>query len=796
MKPTANDLASAVAALYGKPRLDPDLALLKRMLDMAQLQIAGARPLSYAQLLSGCVAAGWRPDERWLAEHHAAAAKALRAPGAADADVLLQLLSALSAPQLAPRAGSDGAYMAARDALLCEVAQRLLLEPAVRTLAAQPDVLMEAVRQVVVQGARPAGQWAQQVMHLTGGMVQQLSTRGLACAAEGLALLRAAPSASLTDALLTQAGKYGTESYDPRHLGLLLGGVHTLQQVASAADAGRQQLQAAEDSKAGALTAEAQEAWGRAHAAFLPQCLDVLSTYTPAQVIMVTGSVVAYVMAQPAGALQAVDAPWLSGLLGALLQCRTSGALPPPSLLVDLLRLGSRVLGGSEDGGIAAMASADTTRSSSTADNGCVASMLLSYVQLSLTDLAAAAAEDVDWPLLLRAALAAGVCPETSVLQKYAAALAERLYGMLNKGTGSKDQLSGAVRTLEEAITSTLQPALPWVPAGGLLPRVLESPALLQACSPRQLALLCTYATQSGLGSQRMWEHVRAEVQARGESLSAARGNAAAAADYFSVCYALEVAGCSMAGSGLANGVRTWLGQLQDLHSSEGPSMAPLQALHVLWVAHRLGDLALAPPGVWAALHAATDSQLQLLLSYQLAQLVELRAAAAAAGLPLPPVVEGYTVRVLGALGARQQAHPGAGAGAAAASDATLLGLASVRALAYLPAEVQGGSVGALLAHSLSFFEADSSTGAATTGGRVSGLSAADAATWAAAVERLQSALGGPPASTLSLRQLRGVVGALAAHAPAATPLAGTKGAGEGAGAGSLGLHETVAVSA
>ncbi len=774
MKPTINNLASAVAALYGKPRPSPDHVLLKRMLDMAQPHMAGARPLSYAQLLAGCVAAGWRPDDRWLAEHHAAAAKALRAPGASDADVLLQLLSALSAPQLAPQASSDRTYLAARHDLLLEVAQCTLQEPALASLAAEPDLLVGAVRQLVVQGARPAEQWVQQLVTLTHDLIPQLSARGLAYAAESLALLGAAAPAPFLDALLTQAGKYDMASYDPSELGLLLGGVHRLQ--------------------AGAMSVQAHEVWGRAQATFLPHCLDVLPTYTHAQAGMVAGSVVASVIDRPAGGATVVDAPWLSGLLGALPQCGTPGALPPPpALLVDLLRLGTRVLGGKEEGGSAAMAAADQTQSSS-GEEGRARELLLGYVQQSLSDLAAAATDDVDWPLLLRTALAAGVRPEGDVLQKYAASLAEKIYGTVRSNSASKEQLSSAVGTLEEAIELALMPALPWVPIGGLLPGLLADPKLLQACSPRQLALLCTYATQSGLGTQRMWERVGAEVQARGEALLGARGDASAAAGCAAIWYALKVAGCSVAGMGEGSTVRTWLeGQLRqmDAGGSEGPGMTLLQALYVLWVAHRLGSLSLVPPGVWAAVHAATDDQLQLLLPFQLAQLVELRAAAAADGLQLPLTPDGYVARVLGALGARPQAR--AGAGAAAGSDADLLtGLAAIRALAYLPAEELGGGCSKLLSQSLSFFELGSSAGAATFGGRVSGLSAADVATWASTVEGLQSALGSTPAPTLSLGQLRGVVGAIAV--PAANPSASTKGGGEGAGAGSLSLRETATV--
>ncbi len=761
MKPTVNDLASAVAALYGKPRPSPDHALLKRMLDMAQPQMAGARPLSYAHLLSGCVAAGWRPYDRWLAEHHAVATKALRAPGAADADTLLQLLRALSSPQLAPQAGSDRAYMTARNDLLSEVAERLLQKPARASLAANPDELVGAVRQVVVQGARPDGQWVQRVTDLVLELLPRLSFQGLANTVEGLALLGAAPPASFLDAVLTQAGKYDMASYDSGQLGLLLGGVHRL--------------------KAGALSAEAQEVLDRAHAAFLSQCLHALPAYTPAQAVMVAGSVVAFQLAQPAGGSQAVvDARWLASLVGALQQRLTSGVLPPPALLVDLLRLGSRVLSGGKKGGTAATKPADrsysSSSSSSSKDEGGAKSTLIDYVQQSLSQLAAAGTDNVDWPQLLRAALAAGVLPDGEVLQKYVTSLAEQLYGTVRLISASKDQLNGAVSILEEAITSALMPSLPWVPASGLLPRVLEAPALLQACSPRQLALLCTYAAHSGLGSQLLWERVGAEVRARGEVQSATRcgGSGSAAADYFAVCYALEVAGYGVAGTGQGAQMHTWLeGQLRALDDGgrDGPSMLPLQALHVLWVAHRLGDLSLVPPGVWAAVHAATDGELLLLLPYQLAQLVELRAAAAAAGLQLPPAPDSYTERVLEAL-LRPESRPDSDSGA------QLQGVAAARAVAYLPAGELGGVWKKLVPRAKALLDKGGAAGSVSGGGGVTRLSAADWQAWVLSVERLRSTLGGFSACALSPGQLAGVARALVAPEARAAD-----GAGRGASA-------------
>ncbi len=771
MKPTVNDLASAVAALYGKPRPSPD-QLLKRMLDMAQPHMAGARPLSYAQLLAGCVAAGWRPDDRWLAEHHAAAAKALRAPGAADADVLLQLLSALSAPKLAPQASSDHIYLAAREELVLEMAQRLLQEPAVRTLAAKPDLLVDAVRQVVVQGARPSEHWTQQLIALMQGLIPQLNPKGLATAAESLALLGAAPPASFLTALLAQAGKYDMASYDQAELGLLLGGVHRL--------------------KVGALSAKAQEVWGRAHAAFLPHCLAVLPTYPPAQASMVAGSVVAFQLAQPAGGLQAGQAPWLSGLLGALPQCRACGALPPPALLVDLLRLGSRVLGGREDGGIA-------SAGSWIPDASTLTSQLLEYVQQSLSDLAASEVytASADWPLLLRAATDAGLRLETPILQQYSASLIQPLYDMVKGGEVSREQLSSAIDALTEAIASALLPALPWVPegsAGALLLRVLEAPALLRACSARQLALLCTYATQSGLGTQRMWERVGEEVGVRVTDLLLAGGSAL---DFFAVQYGLKVAGDSVAAGvqreqqGWDVGLELGLQQLQGLSSSSGePTVPPLQALHVLWVAHRLGCLPQVAPGVWAAAHAATDDQLRLLLPYQLAQLVELRAAAAAEGLQLPPAPEGYTARVLHAL--LQRPNPGSGTGATSANDTQLVqGIAAVRALAYLPGqELEEGWEALVSAARLVFERPDCKYDCSAS--RVTGLSAADVAAWACSVERLWRTPDGSVIRVLSVQQLRGLVKVLAA--PAAASEASAKAMGKHVDSWLLGDPGTIKV--
>ncbi len=800
MKPTANDLASAVAALYGKPRPKPDLALLKRMLDMAQPQMASARPLSYAQLLTGCAAAGWRPDDRWLAEHHTSAAKALRAPCAADADVLLQLLNAMSAPQLAPQAGSISTYLDARDALLLVVTQGLLREPALASLAAQPDVLVGAVRLVAVLGVRPDGQWVQQLVTLTQGLVPQLSSKGLASAAEGLALLRSAPPASFLNALLLQADTYDLVSYDARDLGLLLGGVHRLQ--------------------AGALSAEAQEVWGRAHHAFLPQCLHVLPSYTPAQAAMVAGSVVAFQLALPAGRVPAVDAPWLSGLLRAL-QCHIPSALPPPALLLDLLRLGSRVLDGRKDGGTVASGPGDmSTRNSSSSSSssrgaeGGARELLLSYVEHSLTHLAAAGAETArvqgqaatsylppDWRTLVRLAVSAGVRPNTAVLQQYTNAVVKYVGGVVSSSYVAEEDLSAALVALEEAITLVLLPALPWVPTDGLLPGVLADPKLLQACSPRRLALLCTYATQSQLGSQRMWERVGEEVRVRGVDVLLAGGSAL---DLFAIHYGMEMAGGSVAvgaqpeqrgrGVWLERGLQQMRGL--DSSGSSQPSVNPLQALHVLWAAHRMGDLQLVPPGVWAAAHAATDDQLQLLLPYQLAQLVELRTAAGAEGLQRPPSPDGYTARVLRALlqrgntGARQ----GVAAGSISSETRQAQGLAAARALAYLPAQELGEDWESLVPHVHTLYDGGERAGAPSCcGGRLTSLSAADVVGWILAVERLHSPHGRGSTASLSLRQLQGVCKAL--QQPAAVgSTASNRGAGSGGGVTELPLPQVTKV--
>ncbi len=768
MKPTVSDLASAVAALYTKPRTKPNLALLKRMLDMAQPQMAGARPLSYAQLLAGCVAAGWRPDDRWLAEHHAAAAKALRAAGTAVADVLLQLLSSLSGDTLSAQAASDPAYLAARNELLLETAYGLLRPTAVTVLAAKPDALAGAIRQVAVQGARPDRQWVARVVQLTQGLLPSLSPTGLASAAEGLAQLRAAPPVSFVDTLLVQAGKYDVEGgeYDGKQLGLLLGGVHAL-------------------TRADRLSTEAAEAWGRLHAAFLPHCLGALATYTPAQAVMVATSVVAFQQAQPTTV--AVDASWLAGLLDVLLRCRGSGAPPPPALLLDLLSMGSRVPFSTQD-------------SSTSSQEGRARALLLSYVQQSLSDLASAATEDVPWPQLLRAALAAGVRPERKTLQSYSASLAQALYDTVRSKEPSEEQLSGAVRTLEEAITSALMPALPWAPegdGGALLVSVLGAPELLRTCSPGQLALLCTYATQSGLGAKAppLWRNVAAEVQRRG---GATFFSAAAASDSLAIWYALEVAGCSVAAGGQRADMRTRLGQtLQELDAGCGADAngggrhvawapTPLLAPQVLWVAYRLGGLSLVPQGAWAALWAALDAastaeQLQQLLPYQLVQLVELRAAAAAAGLPLPPGPGGHIYRVLGTLKRQPKT---------AASETRLLkALVAARALAYLPAEELGDSWESLVSLSLPYFAKD--WDADGLGGRVSSLSSADAAAWVSVMEKRLAKLGGP-AIQLTLQQLQGIVKALAM--PAAGPAPNAKSPGGGAGAAGLGLRETLTV--
>ncbi len=757
MKPAATEIAAAVAALYSELAWPPgpDHALLRRMLDMVQQQMEGATPVAYGQLLAGCVAAGWRPDDRWLAEHHAAAAKALRDRQGVKAEALVRLINGLLAIEQMAKAGPEGqgapaaagpgskdaggalaaagaskppnkakaapvpksTYQAAREELLVEIAHCLLREPAVRTLAAKPDLLVDAVRQVVVQGARPDEQWVQQLTDLTRDLVPQLSAKGLAYAAESLALLGAAPSASFIDTLLTQAGKFDLKVYDPKQLGLLLGGVHTLRQAAIAEDELRRLAgdgSGVLGGKAGPLSTAAQEAWGRAHATFVSQARNVLPSYTPVQMVMVVGGVAAFELTRPAVSTPAQTAPrgkshaaapgrtatsatavadligrveddWLSDCLAALLRCREVGLeqqgqvpLPPPGLLIDLLRLASRVMRGRSDGGIAVLVArpqAGTDGTVEPPERHATRAMLLRYLKLSMTDLAdtqtaqaAAAARSsasvmqdrAGWSSLLHAAYAAGIRAAAPELSCFATALVDALWARVGNDMAIKEEQQGALMAeLEDGIQGVLLPALPWKPEGRdatLLLKLLQATSLLQACSPRQLALLCTYATQSGLGSQLMWERVAQSQQAAALAVGAFGADASAAAadawDRLSVRYALYVAGQGVKQAGKEDKklVSCCLGQLaQGSIAPARGAVNALRALQVLWVAHRCGLLAQAPRALWDMAYSTTDL-LRLLLPYQLAQLVELRSAAAAEGVQLQPPPTSFLNQWLAAL--------------------------------------------------------------------------------------------------------------------------------------------------
>ncbi|KAG2502109.1 hypothetical protein HYH03_000601 [Edaphochlamys debaryana] len=422
----------------------------------------GVLPLAY--LLSACVELRHRPSTDILAVLYVGATGALRRNTQVENTV--QLLNALSAvergqgpggapagePSAAPsketaieagaappaatrrRAQQDAAYQAARAELLATLALALLQEQSLKVLSAQPDALVTSVRQLAVLGLRPEPTWLESYVSTVKDLAPQLSRTGLAYAAEGLALLRAAPPVVVLEVLLAQAEREDLRRFDVFPLGLLLGGVHTLWQNrlreqgqldervmptevksgSGAAGKPRRRRAAGVGQPALPLSDKALNIIYRATALFVSEDRreKVLPRYSQAQLLMVSGAVAALELQRSrerggrvatADLLGRVEPEWLLECCTSLIQARIASAratgqvlAPPPQLVVSLLRLASYTLCGSQDivrlprsSAVSAPSSATNEASRLVIEVSAGAAQAVSrYVRLALGDLA------------------------------------------------------------------------------------------------------------------------------------------------------------------------------------------------------------------------------------------------------------------------------------------------------------------------------------------------------------------------------------------------------------------------
>ncbi|GLC34099.1 hypothetical protein PLESTM_000153000 [Pleodorina starrii] len=497
----------------------------------------------------------------------------------------------------ASAAATAAAAAAARDALLQEVVLGLTTEEALRVLRSQPDRLATALRLVALAGVKDLpDSWIASCAAAVQDLLPALSHRGLAHAASGLALLGARPPAAFVESMLLRAekavgGSSNWKRYDVDELGLLLGAAHVLWGGSGReAGGGGQQLSRA-----------AQDAWDRAHINFVSAQADALPRYRPNELQMTVAAVAAYELSRPwaggggggsggggkgptgrsgpgkAASLRptdymgGVEAKWVEACGAALLEARrrrqklvalsggrlSASELPPAGLLLDVLRLASRVVADSADGSIRQLAAA-----AGTVDD------LAEYVRLSLADWAAAASDDddvrgrggpgkpgstsslglsvADWGQLLAAALDAGIQPPAPALAAYGSHLFPLLAEEAGRQQQEQQQKQRPSRTddgerqralwaaAESALRRVLLRVLPWVPPTPLTSLLAGEGFLarapLQAASMGQLGLMCTYCTQAGMvvGKEAVWERLRMELRRRANAAMTMEGAAAA----------------------------------------------------------------------------------------------------------------------------------------------------------------------------------------------------------------------------------------------------------------------------
>ncbi|KAG2496395.1 hypothetical protein HYH03_005622 [Edaphochlamys debaryana] len=517
------------------------------------------------------------------------------------------------------------------------------------------------------------------------------------------------------------SGATSWQRYPPYELGLLLGAAHGL---LSAGAAGR-------DPKGpvASLSTAAQTAWGRAHATFVQNVTSVMPRYSacPAELRLVVAAVASFELRRPYTAAKAggakaavggkaaagktptkakasngasgaasprtavdymggVKADWIAFASSALLQARTRSlqqqqqqpwqppAEPlPPSLLLDLLRLASRVVAESADGSIRPIFAATTPEAELKDLNELVTLSLEDWTvggrytpsfppflvpgggdgrkgrsgtkrQRPQPKLLSAA----EWQPLLSGVLDAGIRPSGDTLQAFTSSVLVDVFPAADSQDTSAADATELWPKLEVLCSGVLLRALPWSPSPGTASSwaVKLEAVPLQPASARQLALLSTYCCQAGLGGQAWAVRLGAELERRAEGAQAGsgHGSTAAAADVAAVIYAVVAAdACPCAAA------KAWLQRLeaqerasqgpleQGWASDLGPELAALSALQRLWVAHTHPSGAVGPD--WSLLAPAFGSPvaLSLLRPPQLAQLTRLAAAAAEA--PLPPAV-------------------------------------------------------------------------------------------------------------------------------------------------------------
>ncbi|GIL59654.1 hypothetical protein Vafri_14388 [Volvox africanus] len=344
------------------------------------------------------------------------------------------------------------------------------------------------------------------------------------------------------------------------------------------------------------------------------------------------------------------------------------------------------------------------------------AALVLDYVHKALLDIASHAANraaadantklnddplcDVpsrdEWIDLLRAVMASGVRFKPSELTLLFVAVTRGAHWLVATAAAAtpppeRQLLRDAWAYLEVGLREVLVPVLPQTPTAPLLRQLREgflessiTPVALEQASWRQLGQLCTYGLQ--VGSQLLppswWRQLHVEVARRqllqqtmpvddGSSRTAARkqlsgcyadcGSDGVEVEEFldpwdvaSVCYNLEVCGCSVPEADLLM-LRRSLGaspvggtaaspfpsttagppgigaDVSWCHGSLGTDPdSVLRALHLLWVARQFGFLSNVPTSVWDAVYGSGTSEqpvlLALLQPQQLGQLVMLRA--------------------------------------------------------------------------------------------------------------------------------------------------------------------------
>ncbi|KAG2502108.1 hypothetical protein HYH03_000600 [Edaphochlamys debaryana] len=547
-------------------------ALAVALLQERPMKALSGQPDALVAAVQKLLALGFRPGPTWL-ECYVSTVKdlapKLSAMGLASVLESMPLLQTSSpAPELhaqSPRGPqAEGASRTTPEASLAGLAGvlgNLLLDPA---LSAKPDALVAAVRQLAVLGLRPEPTWLESYVSTVKDLAPKLSRTGLAYAAEGLALLRAAPPVVVLEVLLAQAEREDLRRFDVFPLGLLLGGVHTLWQ---------NRLREEGQTGAQPLSGKALDVLHRATALFVSEDRreKVLPRYSQAQLLMVSGAVAALELQRSrerggrvatADLLGRVEPEWLLECCTCLLHARKAGLqsedqmLPPPQLIVDLLSLAALTRHESceepceaaqgQAGGAAALASAAVSQ----------------YARLSLADLAGAYAQQgrkggrageasarqavpvsaAEWAMLLKAAAPTGGPVGEPVLSAYASGLfsgvvsctAVYAAGTLNAKAAQATADYQAWGQLCDGISSVLLWALPRTPSpqqlSKLQTRLLDRPEALEAASVGQLACVVSYASAAGtqLVDRDWWRTLAVELRRRGPPPPVAEATAAA----------------------------------------------------------------------------------------------------------------------------------------------------------------------------------------------------------------------------------------------------------------------------